>query len=301
MEQPDRFTTLSNGIELCYRIDGPDEGIPLVLIGGIGVDMVQWPQAMVAALAHAGFRVVRFDNRDCGRSSTIDAAVPSTLELVSGRIRGVGYDLGDMAGDLEGLLDHLGIDRAHIVGMSMGGMIGQTLAARRPDRVLSLTSIFSNTGRKGIGGAAPKTMALLARRPATDTVGMIRQKLSLYRHIASAGYVFDEPTTRRIVTESVARLGGADPSARLRRQIGAIKRSGDRTAELRNVTAPTLVIHGDRDLMVHPSGGAATRDAIAGARLYSIPGMGHDFHAAVVPLVVELIANHAGTHQQTAR
>lgn len=300
MEQTDQFVVLPSGVELCYRIDGAHDGRPLMLIGGVAVDVVLWPESLVSGLVGAGFRVIRFDNRDCGRSSTIDATAPSTFELVTGRIRCAGYDLGDMADDAAGLLDHIGVEGAHIVGMSMGGMIGQTLAARSPERVITLTSIFSTTGRQGFGGAEPKTMALLARRPATDDAGLVRQRLAMARHIASAGFAFDECAARRGFIESIERLDCVDPDARLRRQIGAIKRSGDRTEQLRNVTSPTLVIHGDRDLMIHPSGGLATKDAIAGARLHTVRGMGHDFPAAVVPQLVDLIVTHAAADQKTA-
>lgn len=288
LDSADQFCKLPNGIELCYRIDG-EEGEPLLLVGGIGFDLVGWPDSLVSGLVQAGFRVIRFDNRDCGRSSTIPAPAPHLMRLMTGQLRSAPYDLGDMAADGIGLLDHLGIERPHIVGMSMGGMIAQTMAARYPTRVATLTSIFSTTGHRRVGQPALSTKLLLARPPARTPEAAIEQTLTLVRHIASQRFPFDANANRARLTISAARLGNADPHTRLMRQIAAIQFSGDRTIELRKVIAQTTVIHGDRDRMVHPSGGVATKHAITGAGLHIIEGMGHDFAEPVVPRIVDII------------
>ncbi|MEW1737915.1 alpha/beta fold hydrolase [Nocardia beijingensis] len=288
----DQFCTLPSGIDICYRVDG-EAGEPLLLIGGIGVDLVSWPDAFISALVDNGFRVIRFDNRDSGRSTTVAAPAPHPLRLMTRRLRTVAYDLGDMATDAIGLLDHLGIERGHLAGMSMGGMIAQTMAARYPARVLTLTSIFSTTGHRRVGQPALSTMLLLARPPARTAEGRIEHTVALARRIASHGFPFDAEETRRRVVASAARVGDEDAHARLMRQIAAIVASGDRTSELRNVLAPTAVIHGDRDLMVHPSGGVATKHAITGARLHVIQGMGHDLERPVVARIVDIMRRHA--------
>ncbi|RDH13661.1 alpha/beta fold hydrolase [Tsukamurella pulmonis] len=298
----ERSATLPSGVELCYREDGDPDGRPLLLIAGLGLDMLIWSDAMVAALAAEGFRVIRFDNRDAGRTSSSTAKPPGVVGIALGRPRGVTYDLGDMAADTIGLLDHLDVTKAHVVGMSMGGMIAQTLAARYPARVASLTSIFSTTGNPRVGAPSFKSMALLARPHSKDPVAASHRLLTLSRHIASAGFPFDEGAVRSRITASAQRAEsvGADPWARVRRQMGAIKVSGDRTTELRRVLAPTLVIHGDRDVMVNPTGGAATRDAIPGATMRTIHGMGHDFPSEAVPLLVDLISEHAKRAESAA-
>ncbi|MCZ2805217.1 alpha/beta fold hydrolase [Modestobacter sp. VKM Ac-2983] len=158
----DRFVDLPAGPRLCYRTDGPDDGVPLLLVAGLGLDLTSWPQRMVDGFTGYGFRVVRLDNRDIGRSSVIGTRSPGRLRQLLARPRPDAYDLADMAADTHGLLEHLDVDRAHLVGMSMGGMIAQTLAARHPDRVASLTSIFSTTGNRRIGQPARSTLARLA-------------------------------------------------------------------------------------------------------------------------------------------
>ncbi|MEU9348130.1 alpha/beta hydrolase [Streptomyces sp. NPDC048278] len=300
MNDTDQYCLLSNDIQLCYRVDGA-AGEPLLLVGGLGWDLVAWPDALVSGLVQQGFRVVRFDNRDCGRSSTVDAPAPHTLRLMTGRLRDAPYDLGDMAADAVGLLNHLRIDRAHLVGMSMGGMIAQTVAARHPDRVTSLTSIFSTTGHPRVGQPALSTMLMLGRPPARTPEAALEREVALRRHIAARGFPFDAEDTRRSVAASLARVDDPDPRARVARQVAAIRVSGDRTAELRDVIAPTLVIHGAHDRMVNPSGGTATLHAITGARLHVIRGMGHDFAAPVVPRIVDLVAEHAKAATVSAR
>ncbi len=281
---------LPSGITLSYRAEG--EGTPLMLIAGLGLDLLSWPPALVDGLVAAGFRVIRFDNRDIGASTRMTGRPPSKAEQLRGRAPDGAYSLDDMAADTIGLLDHLGVERVNLVGMSMGGMIAQVVASQRPQRVLSLASIFSTTGHRRVGQPALSTMARMARRSPQTEEEFVARQLWLYDHIGSTHYPYDPQREIDRARESWARAGGPH-GAGIGRQIGAIFASGDRTASLRNVTAPTLVIHGDRDLMVHPSGGAATAAAIPGARLVTLPGLRHHLAPGVVPRLLELIVENA--------
>jgi pimeloyl-ACP methyl ester carboxylesterase len=285
---PDLFVDLPVGPRICYRLDGPADGVPLLLIAGLGIDLTSWPQRMVDGFVGRGFRVLRFDNRDVGRSARIGTPPPGTLRQLLARPRPDAYDLGDMAADAYGLLSALGIDRTHVVGMSMGGMIAQTLAARHPDRVATLTSIFSTTGHREVGQPARSTLLRLARRPARTVEESVERHLAMLRHIGSTAFPPDDDVERAWATAVWHRADGARSAAGVARQIGAIQASGDRTAELRRITAPTLVVHGDADLMVHPSGGRATAEAIPAARHVEVTGMGHHLAPGVVDRLVEL-------------
>jgi pimeloyl-ACP methyl ester carboxylesterase len=200
-----------------------------------------------------------------------------------------------MAADTVGLLDALGIERAHLVGMSMGGMIAQTVAARHPARVLTLTSIFSTTGHRRVGQPARSTLLRLARGPARTVEESVERHLAMLAHIGSTTFPPDQDHERAWATAVWDRCGGARSGAPVARQIGAIQASGDRTAELARIAAPTLVVHGDRDLMVHPTGGRATADAVPGARHVEIAGMGHHLAPGVVDRLVELTTDLART------
>lgn len=295
MSAPDEdlFVDLPAGPRICHRIAGPPDGAPLLLVAGLGLDLTSWPQRMVDGFADRGFRVVRFDNRDVGRSSRMPVRPPGTLRRLLARPRPDAYDLADMAADAFGLLEHLGIERVHLVGMSMGGMISQTLAARHPDRVASLTSIFSTTGHRGVGQPARSTIARLGRRPARTVEESVERHLSMLRHIGSATFAPDESLERAWATAVWDRGEGLRGPAGVARQIGAIQASGDRTEELGRITAPTLVVHGDTDRMVHPSGGRATADAVPGARHVEVPGMGHHLGPGVLDRLVELTTDLA--------
>jgi len=288
----ERMARVGRDMQLCYRVDGSAAHPPLVLIAGLGQQLHEWPDELVQGLVDAGFRVVRFDNRDTGRSSRAAIAPPTTAQFLARRFRAEQYTLGDMALDTLGLLDRLDIDEAHVVGMSMGGMIAQTLAARYPSRVRTLTSIMSTTGARGVGRPRLSTYARLFRAPAATRAGFADECVAMMRHIGSHGFPFDVGRVRAVAEEAWDRDGGrnADGAAR---QLAAIFKSGDRTAELRRITAPTLVLHGDRDVMVHPSGGRATQRAIPGARLLTIPGMGHDLPAGTWPQLISAISDHA--------
>jgi pimeloyl-ACP methyl ester carboxylesterase len=288
----ERLVDVGRGIELCYRVDGDPTDEAILLIAGLGQQLNVWPPTLVEALVAEGYRVVRFDNRDVGRSSRSDAPVPRRWQLVRRRFSDAQYTLSDMAGDAEGLLDALEIPAAHLVGMSMGGMIAQTLAATSPDRVLTLTSMMSTTGARRIGRPALSTQSLLLRRPPRSRGAAADRLVAIMQHIGSRGFPFDERQARSVALEAWDRAGGANTAGVLR-QIAAIYKSGDRTEACRRIAAPTLVIHGDRDLMVHPSGGRATAAAIRGARLQTIPGLGHDLPGDACSQLVEAIVGHA--------
>jgi pimeloyl-ACP methyl ester carboxylesterase len=286
----DEYCDLPTGLRVCYRAEGDPQGVPLLLIAGLGLDLTSWPRPLLDGLAARGFRVVRFDNRDAGRSTRVDARPPGKLRQLVARPLPGAYRLEDMAADAAGLLEHLGIERAHVVGMSMGGMIGQALAATHPDRVASLTSIFSTTGARGIGQPARSTLLRMARRAARTRDEWVARHLAMLDHIASRSHPYDEAAERAWAAEVWERGGGPARAAGVARQIGAIQASGDRTAALRTITAPTLVIHGDVDRMVHPSGGRATATAIPGARHVEIAGMSHHLAPGVVDRLADLIA-----------
>lgn len=292
MRGADRFAELPGGLRICHRVEGPDDGDPVLLIAGLGLDLTSWPRGMVEGLVGGGSRVVVFDNRDAGCSSRIPTPPPSPLHSVLGRPRPDSYDLGDMAADTVGLLDHLDIERAHVVGMSMGGMIGQTLAARHPDRVATLTSIFSTTGERRVGRVAWSSLLRMGGRPARTAQESVRRHLAFLRHIGSSAFPPDPAEEAAWARGLWERAGGVRARSGVPRQIGAIHASGDRTRELARITAPTLVVHGDRDLMVHPSGGRATARAVPGARHVEIEGMAHHLAPGVVDRLVGLIADH---------
>ncbi|MFG2044503.1 alpha/beta fold hydrolase [Dactylosporangium sp. NPDC048998] len=286
----DGFCDLPGGIRVCYRAEGDDSAVPLLLIAGLGLDLTSWPRPLLDGLLGRGFRVVRFDNRDAGRSTRVRARPPGLLRQLAARPPRGAYTLEDMAGDALGVLDHLGIGRAHVAGMSMGGMIAQSLAAAHPDRIATLTSIFSTTGERRVGQPARSTLLRMARGPARTREQWVARHLSMLDHIGSRAYPYDEAVERAWATGAWDRGGGLARHAGVARQIGAIQASGDRTAALRRITAPTLVVHGDVDRMVHPSGGRATAAAIPGARHVEIAGMSHHLAPGVIDQLVNLIA-----------
>lgn len=290
----DRFATTAAGLEICFRTDGDAAATPLLLIAGLGQQLISWPRDFVDELVARGFYVIRHDNRDTGRSSRIDQLRPPALwRQLSRRFVPEQYTLADMAEDAVAVLDAVGVARAHVVGMSMGGMIAQTVAARHPERTLSLTSIFSNTGHLLNGWISFRALLGVARPPAREREANAAAFVAMLRIIGSAGYPLDEEEMRQLALDSYDRGDGARAHRGTARQIGAIYKSGDRTAELRRISAPTLVIHGDRDLMVHPSGGKATARAIPGARLVTITGMGHELPRGARPELLDLISGHA--------
>jgi pimeloyl-ACP methyl ester carboxylesterase len=280
----------ANGIELCYQEMGDPEGEPLLLVMGLATQMIAWDEEFCRMLAERGFRVVRFDNRDIGRSTRIDSAgVPNTLAMMSGRGTAP-YLLRDMAADTVGLLDHLGISSAHLVGASMGGMIVQTTAIEYPERVRSLTSIMSTTGSRRVGHPSYRTFGLLLGKRPREREAAIERVVKTFKTIGSPGYPFEEERIRAIAGLSFDR---GHSEAGIARQLHAITASGDRASGLRKLDVPALVIHGKNDILVNPSGGRATAKAIPGARLKMVDGMGHDLPRALWPTFVEEITANA--------
>jgi pimeloyl-ACP methyl ester carboxylesterase len=284
-----------NGIELCYQEMGDPEGEPLVLIMGLATQMIAWDEQFCGMLAERGFRVIRFDNRDIGRSTKIRSqGVPNVLDLLVGRGKPE-YRLRDMADDTVGLMDHLGIEAAHLVGASMGGMIGQCTAIGHPERVRSLCSIMSTTGSRRVGHPSYKTFGLLLGKPPREREAAIERVIKTFKTIGSPGYPFEEARVRAIAGRSFDR---GHSQAGIARQLHAITASGDRTHQLRKLDLPAVVIHGKSDVLVNPSGGRATANAIPNARLKMIDGMGHDMPRALWPTFIEEISCNAARAPQ---
>ncbi len=283
-------TTTVGDIELAYETFGDPGDTPLLLVSGLGSQMISYADELCADLAAQGLFVIRFDNRDVGLSTHLHSAgVPRLGDVRRGDRSSVHYDLADMAADAAGLVQALGLDSVHLVGVSMGGMIAQRVAITYPDRVRSLTSIMSTTGDRSVGGASEAAQAVLYAPPATDRDEAIQRQLQTSRVIGSPGFPFDEEAIR-------ARAGLAydrahDPAG-VARQMAAIVSSPDRTADLGRVTVPTLVIHGSDDALVNVSGGRATAAAVPGAELVVIEGMGHDLPRALWPELTERITAH---------
>jgi pimeloyl-ACP methyl ester carboxylesterase len=279
----------TNGIELAYQEMG--DGEPLLLVMGLATQMLAWDEGFCGMLVDRGFRVVRFDNRDIGRSTKIDSAgVPSRINMMSGRRATAPYFLRDMAADTIGLMDHLGIEYAHVVGASMGGMIVQTMAIEHAERVRSMVSIMSTTGSRWTGLPSWKAMGVLLGRPPKGREAAVERAIKTFSVIGSPGYPLDEERLRDIAGRSYDRGHSA---AGVLRQLHAISASGDRTQALRGVRVPTTVIHGKADPLVRPAGGRATARAIPGARLKLIDGMGHDLPRDLWPTFVDEIAANA--------
>jgi pimeloyl-ACP methyl ester carboxylesterase len=263
----------ANGIEIEYQTHG--DGEPLLLVMGLGGQLTDWPDDFVDLLVDQGFAVTVFDNRDSGLSTEFEWEPPTpvraVLRSIARRPVRSGYHLGDMADDAVGLLDAIGIDSAHVVGMSMGGMIAQSITIAHSHRVRSLTSIMSNTGDRKNGTVPIRTMAKLARRPAPTADDAVDQSVESFRYFS--GSAFDADEHRRRAEISVARSFRPQGTAR---QTAAIMASPDRTLQLNYVTTPTLVLHGLADRLVKPNGGTATARAVPGSRLVMYPDMGHD-------------------------
>jgi pimeloyl-ACP methyl ester carboxylesterase len=278
-------------VEICFESFGDPADPALLLIMGLGTQMLGWHEDFCADLAGRGFHVIRYDNRDIGRSTILDSyPAPTVGQLIRRDKRAAAYTLAEMAADGVGLLDHLGIERAHLVGVSMGGMIAQTIAARRPERVLSLTSIMSSTGSRWRGQPALRTYRKFLRPVSSDRATYIAQTAALFEIIGSPGFERDPDDLHDLLGAMYDR--GHDPSS-VSRQLAAIVASGNRTEELHRITAPTLVIHGTADRLVNASGGRATARAIPGARLLMIEGMGHDLPRGAWPQLIDAIVENA--------
>lgn len=295
-------TVEANGLTLAYEEEGDPAGPPLVMVMGLGVNLRFWPDEFCALLGARGFRVIRLDNRDVGLSTKLDHLGTPNIALAAIRYAmhlplKAKYLIGDMARDTIAFMDALGIERAYIVGASMGGMIAQNLAADFPQRVETLTSIMSTTGRRSLPGPTARARgALLSRptKPGDIEAGTVRM-MKVMRAIGSRSLPADEAWLRAFCERHVRRSNHAPGVAR---QLMAIVASGDRTEVVKRIKVPTLVIHGDEDPLVRPKCGEATAEAIrAGGgivRLESIHGMGHDLPFPVQPQVAGLIAAHCG-------
>ena len=278
-------------IEIAYETFGDPANPAVLLVMGLATQMIAWHEDFCAELAGRGFHVIRFDNRDVGRSTALrHLPAPTIRQLALRSKKAAGYTLSDMAADAVGLLDHLGIERAHIVGASMGGMIAQTIAIEHPQRVLSLCSIMTNTGSRFAGQPKLATYRVLLAVQPTDREQFIEHVLKMYRVIGSPGFDRDEDDLREIAGRSYDR--GRNPAGS-GRQLAAIIAAGDRTSGLRTVSVPTVVIHGTKDPLVSPSGGRATAKAIPGARLVLIEGMGHDLPRGAWPRMLDAIEENA--------
>jgi pimeloyl-ACP methyl ester carboxylesterase len=279
-------------IDIAYERFGRPGLPPVLLLMGLGTQMLGWPDGFCDALVARGLHVVRTDNRDIGLSSHLsDAPAPDLAAIFRGDASSASYTLSDMAGDTVGLIRSLALESAHLVGASMGGMIAQTIAIEHPDRVRSLTSIMSSTGDPSVGQATPQAMAALLSPPGGTRAEAIERTLSILRVIGSPGFELDEADVRRRTGLAFDRAH--DPLG-VSRQFAAIAASGDRTAALRSLSVPTLVVHGADDPLVNVSGGRATARAIPGAELVVLDGMGHhlsrELWAEIARHIGELVA-----------
>ena len=284
----------ANGIQIHYETFGDANADPLLLVMGLGAQMTLWDPEFCGLLVERGHRVIRFDNRDVGLSTKFDAAgVPDMIQLMLASAQGqrveVPYGLDDMADDAVGLLDHLGIERAHVVGASMGGMIVQALAIRHLGRVRTLTSIMSATGHPEQPQAKPEVMAKLMAPPPSDRDARIEQGIELWRTIGSPDY-FDEPRMRERIGADYDRCFHPDGTVR---QMAAIIAHGNREDALSKLDVPTLVIHGEIDPLVPVGCGQRTADAIPGAELLVVERMAHDLPVPLHGRIADAIAEHA--------
>ena len=278
-------------VEIAYDTFGDPADPALLLIMGLGMQLIHWDPELCEQLAERGFHVIRFDNRDTGHSTKIKDGPPPSLWGAMLRPKGTAdYTLDDMADDAVGVLDAVGADKAHVAGASLGGMIGQTVAARHPDRVLSLASIMSTTGNRWAGMPRLKALGLFMRRPPRDRERYVEYFARTFDVIGSPGFPRDEARIRELAATAYDRcyypVGVAS-------QLAAIGASGDRTRALRGLDVPTVVIHGSDDPLIPLRGGRATARAIPNAELVEIPGMAHDLPRQVWPQLVDAIWRNA--------
>ena len=282
---------LANGIQIEYDTFGDDTSPPVLLIMGLGVQMTLWDPAFCQAIADAGYYVIRFDNRDIGLSTWFDDAGTIELADLLGGTAVAPYSLADMAADAAGLLDALGFQSAHIVGASMGGMIAQTFAIEFPEKTRTLTSIMSTTGDGAVGQPSPDALGALLGPVPTSRDEAIERSVQTSKVIGSPGYPYAEADLRAYAG---AEFDRSFHPAGMSRQLAAVVTQPDRTAALSTLNVPTLVVHGADDPLVDPSGGRATANAVPGAQLKIVPGMGHDIPPALYgEIVASLVENFA--------
>ena len=279
-----------NGIKIAYQEIGDRGGEPIVLVMGLATQMIAWHLDFCALLAEQGFRVIRFDNRDVGHSSSIDAPVPGMVSMLFGLRRNLAYTLDDMADDVVGLIEQLELDSAHVVGASQGGMIAQVLGYRHPRRVRSLGLIMTGAGKRISSVPRLRALGVLLAKPPPGRAAYIDAVAKTFQVIGSPDYPPDEAALRELVGASFDR---AQNPAGAARQLHAITAAGDRSRRLAAVRAPTVVIHGTRDPLVRPVAGRDVARGIAGARLEMIEGMGHDLPPALWGRIVGLLVDNA--------
>jgi pimeloyl-ACP methyl ester carboxylesterase len=288
----------ANGLDIYYEAHGPQDGEPILLIMGLGAQMTRWSPDLIGKLSAAGHRVIAYDNRDVGLSEKLDAAGPPDMAAVvtalrSGKAPEVAYTLEEMAADAAGLLDALGVERAHIVGASMGGMIAQLVAANYPEKTLSLTSIMSSTGNPGLPPAKPEAMARLntpAPDPNKDLEGFLASAVEGAK-VMSGKY---PPDAEAVRAQSLGDFKRCHYPVGFQRQYAGILASPDRRPKLRGITAPTVVIHGEDDPLVPLAGGQDTAQNIPGAELIIVPGVGHELPPPVLDVFVAGILSAVG-------
>jgi pimeloyl-ACP methyl ester carboxylesterase len=290
----------ANGINIEYDVFGDSSARPLLLVMGLGTQMIGWDEEFCQKLADTGHYVVRFDNRDIGLSSKMDdAPVPVVAELMMEMMQGntpeVPYSLNDMADDAIGLLDALEIDSAHICGASMGGMIVQTMALTHSERIRSMTSIMSTTGNPELPAATPEAMEALTKPPAADRDGQIEQSVATQKVIGSSGFPFDAERARQKAAAAYDRSFYPQGTAR---QMAAIVAADNRRPRLESLDLPTLVIHGKADPLVPVTGGQDTHEAIAGSELLLVEGMGHDLPPGAWDEIISSISTFTARNDQ---
>jgi pimeloyl-ACP methyl ester carboxylesterase len=279
----------ANGIEIAYDELGDPDGEPMVLAMGLGTQLIHWDEGFCAQLGERGYRVIRFDNRDAGHSTKIEGDRLSAPTMLLG-IGEPAYKLRDMADDVAGLLDHLEIERAHVVGASMGGMIAQAVAIGHPDRILSLASMMSSTGNRRLGLPRLRAFGALLSAPPRDREAYAERVVKTFQVIGSPDFPMDEERVRALALAAFDRCFYPRGVAR---QLHAITSSRERTRRLGEISVPTVVIHGTEDPLVRPAAGRATAKAIPGSHLCLIEGMGHDLPRVLWPRIADQIDRNA--------
>jgi len=286
----EEFTDIGEGITLCHESFGDPSDPPMLLVMGLGTQMIAWREDFCEQLASRNFHVIRFDNRDVGLSTQMSGPPPTLRQMFTRKLPADAYSLEDMADDAVRLTRKLDLGPVHVVGASMGGMIGQVLAAQHPGQVRSLVSIMSNTGSRWTGQPALSAYRLFLAEAPNEREAFIEHVTKLFAVVGSRGELYDEEYVRDVTARSFDR--NHDPAG-TGRQLGAVLKTGKRDAMLRSIKAPTLVIHGTEDRLVRPSGGRATKRAIPGAQLMEVEGMGHDLPRGAWPQIIDAIADNA--------
>ena len=291
----DPIKATANGIEIVYDTFGDPSAAPMLLVMGLGAQLIAWDEQFCEKLAACGYWVIRFDNRDVGLSTRFDeVGVPDVPAMFQSQMQGEAlaspYLLKDMANDAVGLLDSIGVQSAHVVGVSMGGMIVQEMAIRHPQRIRTMTSIMSSSGNPVLLQPKPEAIGVLMKPPAANREAHIESSVEASKILGGPAFAFDEDRVREKAGQAYDR--GLSPDGTTR-QLAAIFASGSRKETLKSVKVPTLVIHGEIDPLIPVEGGIDTAQAVPGAQLLIIEGMGHDLPPAIWPQVIEAITKHA--------